>query len=438
MFLRFAFVFLFFISAQLASGLTTIDITRSNISTVPIAIQTFSSDGSGGGDYYQKGILSVITADLESCGLFKIIDRESYIDEINNLDKTPDFISWRQLNASVLILIDISVAKGNVTTQFKVWDIFSQKALVFKKLDSMAKVWRRVAHKISDEVYKRLTGEAGYFDTKIVYVAVEGQGRNKKRRLAMMDQDGANHEYLTNDKSIVLTPRFSTDLSSILYFSYDDPLKPSIKVFDLHNNKTRLLREFYGMSYAPRYTPDGKSALLTIEDKGVSNIYMYNLRSMEMKKLTSCQSICTSPSASPDQRNIVFNSDMSGGRNLFVMDMHGQSPKRVSFNKGSYTNPVWSPKGNLIAFTKTLGSSDFYIGIMRPDGSGEKIIAHGRLVEGPSWAPNGKAIVFEKEMMDDNGRISTKLYKIDIVSRKEVEISTPSNATDAYWSNSLD
>jgi TolB protein len=438
MFFRFAFILLFFIFAPIANALTKIDITRSNISAVPIAIQTFSSDGSAVGDYYETGIHSLISSDLESCGLFKIIDKESYIDEINSLDKTPDFISWRQLKASVLILIDISTHNGTVSTKFKVWDIFSQKPLVFKKLDSKTKVWRRVAHKISDEVYKRLTGEHGYFDTKIAYVAVDGKGRNKRRRLAMMDHDGANHEYLTDGNSIVLTPRFSKDLSRLLYFSYDDPLRPSIKVFDLRNNKTRILREFHGMSYAPRYTPDGKSVLLTIEKRGVSNVYLYNLSSMEMKQITFCRSICTSPSSSPNQRKIVFNSDMSGGRNLYVMNLHGKSPKRISFNKGSYTSPVWSPKGDLIAFTKTLGSSDFYIGIMRPDGSGERIISHGRLVEGPSWAPNGKAIIFEKELMDDNGRLYTKLYKIDIVSRKEQEISTPSNATDAYWSNLLD
>jgi TolB protein len=437
MFLRFTFVFLFLIFANISNALTKIDITRSNISAVPIAIQTFSSSEAGGGNYYEERIGSLVSADLESCGLFRIINPESYIEESNSLKKTPNFISWRQLKTNILLLIDVENSNENMTVTFKLWDIFSQKPLLFKKLDTKAKLWRRISHKISDEIYKRMTGENGYFDTKIAYVSIHGQGKNKTRRLAIMDHDGENHSYLTNGDSIVLTPRFSNDSSRLLYFSYEDPLRPSVKVFDLRTNKSRLLREIYGMSYAPRYTPDGKSILFAIEKKGISNIYLYNLNKMDMKQITFCKSICTSPSSSPDQRKIVFNSDMSGGRNIYVMNLHDKSPKRISFNKGSYTNPVWSPKGNLIAFTKTIGFDDFYIGIMRPDGSHEKIIAHGRLVEGPAWAPNGKAIIFEKELTDDYGNHYTKLYKIDIVSRKEQEIDTPSDATDAYWSNPL-
>jgi len=437
MFLRFILFFLFFTFASFSNALTQIDITRSNVSAVPIAIQTFSSNESDERNYYENNIDSVISSDLESCGLFKIIDRESYIEELSDLKKVPNFVSWRQLNASILILIDVKNSGGNISATFKVWDVFSQKPLLFKKLNTKTKVWRRIAHKIADEIYTRLTGESGYFDTKIAYVSVTGQGKNKVRKLAIMDQDGENNTYLTNGKSIVLTPRFSKDSSRLIYFSYEDPLRPSIKVLDLRTRNSRQLQEIYGMSYAPRYTPDGKSILFAIEKKGVSNIYLYNLRSMDMKQVTFCKSICTSPSSSPDQFKMVFNSDMSGGRNLFVMNLHGTSSKRISFNKGNYTNPVWSPKGNLIAFTKSIGSNDFYIGIMRPDGTGEKIIAHGRLVEGPSWAPNGKAIIFEKEIIGENGNTGTKLYKIDIVSRKEQELDTPSDATDAHWSNSL-
>ena len=437
---RFIIAFLFFIFANtnISTALTKIDITRSNVAAVPVAIQTFSSNNIGGANYYEEKIGSLVSADLESCGLFKIIDPESYIEKSNSLENTPNFISWRQINANILVLIDISSSSGSITATLKVWDIFSQQSLLFKKLEVQSKLWRRIAHKISDEIYKRMTGENGYFDTKIAYVSIHGKGDNKIRKLALMDYDGANHTYLTNGDSIVLTPRFSNDASRIIYFSYEDPLRPSIKVFDLNTNKSHLLREIYGMSYAPRYTPDGKSILFAIEKKGVSNVYLYNLDKMDITQLTFCKSICTSPSSSPDQKKIVFNSDMSGGRNIYVMNMHGNNPQRISFNKGNYTNPVWSPKGDLIAFTKTIGLDDFYIGVMRPDGSNERILAYGRLVEGPAWAPNGKALIFERELEDGYGNYYTKLYKIDIISRKEQEIDTPSDATDAYWSNLLE
>ena len=436
--LQFIIIFVFLVCAPTSNALTKIDITRSNVSAVPIVLQTFSSNESGGGDYYENSINAVVSSDLESCGLFRIIDRDSYFEELENLNKVPNFISWRQIKASVLILIDVkNNGNNNISTTFKIWDIFSQKPLIFKKLDSKTNVWRRIAHKISDEIYKRLTGENGYFDTKIAYVSVQGQGKNKIRKLAIMDQDGANHTYLTDGETIVLTPRFSQNSSRLLYFSYENPLRPSVKVFNLQTNRSNLLRKFHGMSYAPRYTPDGKSILLAIEKRGTSNIYLYNLNSMQTKQLTFCTSICISPSSSPDQTKIVFNSDMGGGKHLYIMNAHSNAPHRISFNKGSYTNPVWSPKGNLIAFTKTLGPNDFYIGIMRPNGSSEKIIAHGKLVEGPAWSPNGKAIIFEKEIIGEDGNIHTKLYKIDIISRKEQKLATPYDATDAYWSNSL-
>ncbi|NRA73517.1 MAG: Tol-Pal system protein TolB [Rickettsiales bacterium] len=436
-FIHIVFVAFLLIISPISNAVTKIDITRSNVSAVPIAIQTFSSDTSGGGDYYENSIHKVINNNLENCGLFKIIDQESYIETLNDLNKTPNFISWRQIKASVLILIDVQNIDENLSITFKIWDVFSQKPLIFKKLEGEAKLWRRIAHKISDEIYKRLTGENGYFDTKIAYVSVQGEGKNKTRKLAIMDQDGKNHSYLTNGDAIVLTPRFSQDTNHLLYFSYEDPLSPAVKLFHLNTNKSNLLRTFRGMSYAPRYAPDGKSILLVVEKRGISNIYLYNLKSMKIKQLTFCTSICTSPSFSPDQKKIVFNSDMGGGKHLYIMNTNNNSSKRISFNKGSYTSPVWSPKGNLIAFTKMLGKNDFYIGIMRPDGSNEKIIAHGQLVEGPAWAPNGRAIIFEKQIIGEDGYTHTKLYKIDIISRKEQELTTPHDATDAYWSNLL-
>ena len=417
-----------------ASALTRIDITRTNIAPVPIAIQTFSSSGFGGGDYHINGIDGLVASDLESSGLFKLIDHESYIENINDLRITPSFISWRQINASALVLIDVKAVDKTISATFAIWDIYSEKPLVIKKLDTSVKSWRRLAHKIADEVYKRFTGEPGYFDTKIAYVAVKGSGNNKTRRLAIMDHDGANHAYLTEGSNIVLTPRFSQDSRRLLYFTYEDPLHPKIKLFDLLSNKSTLLREFYGMSFAPRYTSDGQNILLSIERDGISNIVLYNVKSMEMFQLTHCTSICISPSSSPDQRKIVFNSDMGGGRNLYVANFDGSNIRRISFGEGKYTSPVWSPKGDLIAFTKMVPGEGFFIGIMRPDGSGEKILAQGNLVEGPAWAPNGRALIFEKQLDEEQ----TKLYKVDIVSRKEQEINSEFSATDANWSNVLD
>lgn len=426
------FVCIFNHSSQ---ALTRIDITRTNIAPVPIAIQTFSSEASGGGDYHTNGINNVVVSDLEGSGLFSLVDPDSYIENTKDPKAIPNFISWRQINASALVLIDVKTSNSTVSVTFSIWDTYSEKPLIIKKLDTSVKSWRRLAHKISDEVYKRFTGESGYFDTKIAYVSVKGSGHKKIRQLAIMDHDGANNEYLTDGSNIVLTPRFSNDASKLLYFTYEDKLKPMVKMFDLNSNKSSALREFHGMSFAPRYAPDGQHILLSIEKNGITNIYVYDLKSMQMNQITHCMSICTSPSASHDQRKIVFNSDMGGGRNLYVINFDGSGLHRISFGEGKYTSPIWSPKGDLIAFTKMLPGEGFYIGIMKPDGSGEKILSQGYLVEGPAWAPNGRALIFEKQL---GSGMETKLYKIDIISRKEQEINSEHSATDANWSNVLD
>jgi TolB protein len=422
-----------------ANAFTHIDITKANIAPVPLALQVFSSNASGGGDYYINGVEDVVKSDLISSGLFRIIDSESYIEEpLKNLNTVPTFLSWRQINAHALVQVSV-IPKGSILdVTLSVWDIYTEKQLILKKFTADDKNWRRIAHKISDEIYKKFTGEPGYFDTKIAYVEVQQSGRNKIRRIAIMDHDGANNTYLTDGRNIVLTPRFAPNSHSLIYFTYEDRLKPKVKSLDLNTKKSTLLREFPGMAYAPRYTPNGEALLLAIEKKGVSNIYFYNPKSMEMTQITSCTSICTSPSSSPTQRHIVFNSDMGGGRNLYVIDSNGKNIRRISFGNGKYTNPVWSPRGDLIAFTKMVSGEGFYIGVMRPDGSDEKIISSGYLVEGPAWAPNGRALIFERQVIDGSASGGTKLYKVDVLSRKEHEINTKFSATDANWSALLD
>jgi TolB protein len=422
-----------------ARAFTRIDITKANIAPVPIALQVFSASTSGGGDYYINGINNVVKADLTSSGLFRIIDPESYIDgPPKSFSTVPTFLSWRQINANALVQIDLLHIGKTLEATLAVWDVYTEKQLILKKLKADDSNWRRIAHKISDEIYKKFTGEPGYFDTKIAYVEVQQSGRKKIRRLAIMDHDGANNVYLTDGRSIVLTPRFAPNTNSLIYFTYEDYLKPKVKSLDFITKKSTLLREFPGMSYAPRYTPNGESLLLAIEKKGVSNIYTYDTKSMELTQLTQCTSICTSPSSSPTQRNIVFNSDMGGGRNLYVMDSNGKNVHRISFGNGKYTNPVWSPKGDLIAYTKMVPGEGFYIGVMKPDGSDEKIISSGYLVEGPAWAPNGRALIFERQLVEGDAAGGTKLYKVDIVSRQEHEIDTKFSATDANWSALLD
>jgi TolB protein len=416
-----------------AHALVKIDITRSNVAPLPIAIQDFhSSDASLGSD-----ARAVVISDLESTGLFRVIDKESYIEQRSDLKTSADFVPWRQINASALVIVRMTQDAGKIIASVKVLDVFSERSIGEYTYKEPAHKWRTLAHRISDEVYSKLTGEVGYFNTRIAFVSLTDVGnQDKQRRIAVMDQDGHNVTYLTKGEHMVLTPRFSPDGKSLLFISYQgrfENVKPKMWLMNIATKDAKIVSEFNGaMAFAPRYLKDGRRALITIEKNGVSNIYVLDIQSSRTQQLTQCSSICVSASASPNEKEIVFNSDMGGTKQLYVMSMSGANVHRISFGDGYYSNPVWSPRGDLIAFTKQVPGEGFYIGVMKPDGSGERLLTQGWLVEGVSWASNGRVIIYEREHKDIG---EVKLYTIDISGNNERRLETPEGASDASWSS---
>ena len=368
-----------------------IDISGAHSDPIPIAVADFE------GTSYGEDIRQVIVQDLEQSGLFRINQR--------------------------------------LRVSFRLWDVFAGQSMEAKALTLPVKDWRRLAHMIADMVYSRVTGESGYFDTQVVYVAESGPLKKRVKRLAVMDQDGANHRYLTDGKSMVLTPRFSPNMQKIAYMSFKGG-KPQIYIMDLGSGNEAYLGTFPGMTFAPRFSPDSNELLLSLAQNGNSEIYLYSLKDGRKIRLTNHPAIDTSPSFSPDGRQIVFNSDRSGSQQLYVMDRDGKNVKRISFGtKGTYATPVWSPRGDYIAFTK-IQRGTFYIGVMRPDGSGERLITQGFLVEGPTWAPNGRVLMYFKQLpyTRDGERGQTGLYSIDMTGHNERFIRTPVEASDPAWS----
>ena len=409
-----------------------IDITKGNVEPMPIAVTLFT--GAGMGDANGNQIASVVAADLERSGLFKPISRDAFIEQVTNGDAVPRYADWRQINANAIITGTVTPTGGDkVRISFRLWDALGQQQIAGKEYNTFARNWRRVSHLISDEIYKRLTGEAGYFDSRIVYVAESGPAKKRAKRLAIMDQDGANHKYLTDGSSLVLTPRFSPNTQEILYMSYAGG-QPRVFLRDLQTGREESLGRFNGMSFAPRFNHDGSRMLMSIASGGVTSIYEMDLRSRAMKRLTqSSGAIDTSPSYSPDGKAIVFNSDRGGSQQIYTMDSSGGNIQRISFGSGNYATPVWSPRGDLIAFTKSTGGR-FYIGVMKPDGSGERLLTQSWLDEGPSWAPNGRVIVFSREAPGGAGGNRAKLYSVDITGYNLREVGTPQDASDPAWS----
>jgi len=418
-----------------AQAAVEIDITRGNFKPVPIAISDFDADNPQalkiGTD-----VAAVIRADLERSGLFKPVDPKAHIQSPAQMRVQPRFQDWRVINVDALVNGRIEMqADGRLRGEFRLWDVAAENQMTGLALFTTPDNWRRLAHLIADAIYKRVTGEDGYFDTRIVYVSESGPPDRRVKRLAIMDQDGANHRMLTDGRFLVLTPRFSPGQQEITYLSYFNE-KPRVYLFNIDTGQQELVGDFPGMTFAPRFSPDGNRVIMSLASDGNSDVYMMDLRTRQRQRLTSDPAIDTSPSFAPDGRRITFNSDRGGTKQIYVMNADGSDQKRISFSQGRYSTPVWSPRGDLIAFTKEY-QGQFSIGVMRPDGSGERILSSNSVVqEAPTWAPNGRVLMFYREQpANAQGRGQrVRLISIDLTGFNEREIPTPADASDPAWS----
>jgi len=419
----FSLLLVAFFAISPANAALRIDITKSNAEPMPIALPNLPG-GTVGAD-----IMRVVSADLERSGLFRPISQSSFIEQITAQTVTPRFADWRQINATALVTGSISDSgNGKVKVAFRLWDVYGQEQIAGKEYNTSNSNWRRIAHIIADEIYKRMTGENGYFDSRVVYVSESGPATKRVKRLAIMDQDGENHKFLTDGRYLVLTPRFSPNSQEILYMSYAGR-QPRVFMRDLQTGREESLGNFEGMSFSPRFSNDGNSIIMSIANGGSTQIYKMSLRDRRLVRLTSGSAIDTSPSYSPDGNQITFNSDRGGSQQIYVMNSDGGGVKRISFGDGRYGTPVWSPRGDLIAFTKMSGGK-FYIGVMKTDGSGERVLTESFLDEGPTWSPNGRVIMFHRQARGGNVR----LYSVDITGSNLREVLTPMDASDPAWS----
>jgi TolB protein len=410
-----------------------LDITSGKVEPMPIAIPAFSG-GAANETQAGRDVAGVVSADLERSGLFRPIDPRSFIQNVSLDDAQPRFPDWRQINAQALVTGSVKTqGDGRLRVEFRLWDVFAEQQLTGYGYTTTQQNWRRIAHIIADEIYKRITGEEGYFDTRIVYVSESGPADKRVKRLAIMDQDGANNRFLTDGRALVLTPRFSPTAQEITYLSYGSGA-PRVYLFNIDTGQQEVVGDFPGMTFAPRFSPDGNRVILSRAENGVSNLFALDLRTRRPVRLTDSQAIDTSPCFSPDGGKIVFNSDRGGTQQLYVMNSDGSEVKRISFGSGKYGTPVWSSRGGQIAFAKIDGGS-FFIGVMRPDGSGERLLTRDFLVEGPTWAPNGRLLMyFRQSPTDSRGHGSTRLFSIDLTGSNQREVVTSQDASDPAWS----
>lgn len=412
-----------------------LDVRQGTIEAVPIAISTFFAEPNADTKVARE-MPEVISNDLERTGLFAPINARAFIQDSKSIaEQGPRFGEWRAINAQNLVTGTVTRSSdGRTRVEFRLWDVYAERQIAGMAYTTTPQNWRRIAHIIADEIYKRVTGEDGYFDSRIVYIAEQGNPANRAKRLAIMDQDGANHHYLTDGKTLVLTPRFSPNQQMITYLAYYNR-KPRVYLYDIDTGKQQVLGDFPGMTFAPRFSPDGRKVIMSMAKDGNSEIYTMDLNTKRIEQLTNNSAIDTSPSYAPDGKRIVFESDRGGSQQLYVMSASGGNAQRITFGKGTYGNPVWSPRGDLIAFTR-IYQGKFYIGVIRPDGSGERLITSAYHVEGPTWSPNGRVLAYFKEVPigpKGEGR-QAKVYTVDLTGYNERMLPTPVDGSDPAWS----
>jgi TolB protein len=418
------------VGARDATAQLKLDITQGTMRPIPIALPDFITESGVPDPGMGRNITQIITANLRRSGLFAPIDQAAYVERIADFNRPPRFGDWRQINADALVTGRLErQGNGSILAQFRLWDVVAGQQAAGQQSSTTPDNFRRLAHIISDQIYHRLTGETGYFDTRVVFIDETGARNQRSKRLAIMDQDGANVRYLTRGDDLVLTPRFSPSSQEITFMSYGQG-QPRVLLLNIETGQREVVGNFPGMTFAPRFSHDGQRIIMSLQQGGAANIFVMDLRSRATMKLTDTAAIDTSPSYSPDGARISFESDRGGRQQIYVMPGNGGPANRISFGEGSYSTPVWSPRGDYIAFTKQA-QGRFSIGIMRPDGSGERILTDGFHNEGPTWAPNGRVLMFFR---DPGGNSGPQLFTVDVSGRNEQRVPTPAFGSDPAWS----
>jgi TolB protein len=405
-----------------SAGTLCIDLNPRNFKPMPIAIVDFAGEAGQG-----QQVAGIITNNLKRSGVFEPIDRARFPEASLGFDQAPNFSAWGNIGAQAVLNGRVVREGGRLSVEYRLWEVSTGKPILGQRHGVDATAWRRLAHLASDAVFERLTGETGFFDTRIVFVDETGPKDKRRKRLAMIDQDGANFRALSNGDELLVTPRYSPRGNQVAFMAFAGD-RPQVQVLDLNSGQRQAIGRPGAMSFAPRFSPDGGAVAMSVQEGGNANLVAVDLGSRNARPLTSGGAIDTAPSYAPDGSQIVFESDRGGGQQLYIMGVDGSGARRISFGEGRYSTPVFSPKGDYIAFTKQRGGS-FAIGIMKPDGSGERILTEGFHNEGPSWAPNGRYLVFFR----DSGA-GAKLHMVDITGRVDVPVPTPSFASDPAWS----
>ncbi len=370
-----------------------IDIRSPSFRKFPLAVAPFRAVSSQAEMRLGDRVTDILNDDLNITGFFSVIDGRSAgalgSQAAEKGVENVDFQGWSGSGAEALVIGEVTYKENALVLEARLYDVVKKEMILGKRYTGEIHDLSRMVHRFADEVVFALTGEQGFFQTKIVYVS---QATGKKE-ISLMDFDGRNATRLTHHNSICLSPRFSPDGTRIAFTSYKSG-NPDIYIKDLRTGAERRAFRYPGLNISPSWSPDGQRLAMTLSKDGNSEIYTARLDGSDLQRVTDHPGIDVSPTWSPDGRRIAFVSNRGGTPQIYAMDASGQNVQRLTFEGTYNTHPSWSPRGDRIAFDATV-RGEHNICTIQADGANFKVLtANLSQCEMPSWSPDGRNLVF--------------------------------------------
>jgi TolB protein len=373
---------LLILAAPLARAQLSIEITGAGAQRLPIAVAPFAGEAALG-----PGITSIVRADLERSGLFRILELPP-LSPVPTEASNVNYSEWRARLADALVLGSVAARPdGRFEVRFRLFDVVKQAERGGVAYTLTREQARAPAHRIADFVYEKLVGEKGVFSTRIAYVVKRGS----RYELQIADADGAGEETALASFEPIISPAWSPDGRRLAYVSFENK-KPVVYVHSLLDGKRQVAANFRGSNSAPAWAPDGKTLAVSLSREGGSQIFLINPDGSGLRRLTSSTAIDTEPRYSPDGRWIYFTSDRGGSPQIYRMPAAGGEPQRVTF-EGSYNvSPRLSPDGRTLGYI-TRNGGKFQVALLDLANRQVQIITDSDRDESPSFAPNGRMIL---------------------------------------------